>query len=629
MNEPVDELLKLQSAVSGRYTVEGEIGRGGMGIVYRAHDPALERTVAIKLLPPLLAAHGDLRERFLREARTAASLAHPHIVPIHLVEARDDVVFFVMGYVDGETLTSRVRRAGALAPLEVGRIVQEVAWALGYAHGRGVVHRDIKPDNILIEHATARTYVTDFGIARRSDRAALTSEGVVLGTAQFMSPEQAAGEAIDGRTDIYALGVVAYFALTAQLPFDAPTIQATLAMHLTQRPPPIASLRRDLPRPLVEAVDRCLAKQPSDRFQSGEELAEALNALVVPTADIAPLVRNWLRSAEQWMVVAWVLGINGVLLTTMAPSLVGMIALFAVTSLSGFSVDLLLKTRQLLREGYTHEDVRFASLLERQLRERELRSVLGDASAQARRRRTVARSLRFALVGGIAIIALSILRRLAPSLPHLLLQLPAWAAVVAFAMGLSLALINSARVQRSNLLYYSGVWRRGFGRSLFRVAGLGLERRRIGFSTGGTLLAGLPDAGSSADKAVVEEAVALVSRLEGHAAELLSKQHVLDDAVANVRASPELPATAVPAADATRPRADALLARRASGLEQLRAARDGVLEERASLQLAADNIRIQLLRLRTGTATIGDLQHDLSAARLLLQEVSPPDAIRR
>ena len=151
-----------------------------------------------------------MRDRFLREAHTAAGLAHPHIVPIHLVEAHDDIVFFVMGYVDGETLTSRVQRAGALPPLEVGRILQEVAWALGYAHGRGVVHRDIKPDNILIEHATARAYVTDFGIARREDAAPLTREGAILGTAQFMSPEQAAGQPIDGRSDIYALGVVAF-----------------------------------------------------------------------------------------------------------------------------------------------------------------------------------------------------------------------------------------------------------------------------------------------------------------------------------------------------------------------------------------------------------------------------------
>jgi serine/threonine-protein kinase len=380
---PSKELLTLQTAVAGRYAVDREIGRGGMGIVFRAQDLALERIVAIKLLPPELAVHEDLRERFLREARTAARLAHPHIVPIHIVEAHDDVVFFVMGYVDGETLTSRVQRAGALPPLEVGRIIQEVAWALGYAHGRGVVHRDIKPDNILIEHATARAYVTDFGIARRSDAAALTREGTVLGTAQFMSPEQAAGEAIDGRSDIYSLGVVAYFALTGRYPFDAPTVQATLAMHLTQPPPAIATLRADLPRPLIDVVNRCLEKEPIARFQTAEELAETLNALAVPTADIAPLVRNWLRVAEQWLVVVWVIVINALVIAAMAPQLVGTIALLAAASVSGLSVDLITRTRQLLREGYTHEDIRLASLLERQLRERELQSVLGDAVARA------------------------------------------------------------------------------------------------------------------------------------------------------------------------------------------------------------------------------------------------------
>jgi len=624
---PSDELLRLQAAVAGRYTVEREIGRGGMGIVYRARDLALERSVAIKLLPPRLAAHDDLRERFLREARTAASLAHPHIVPIHLVEAHDVVVFFVMGYVDGETLSSRVRRAGALPPLEVGRIIQEVAWALGYAHGRGIVHRDIKPDNILIEHATARAYVTDFGIARRDDGAALTREGVVLGTAQFMSPEQAAGEAIDGRSDIYALGVVAYFALTGRLPFDAPTVQATLAMHLTQPPPPIATLRADLPPPLVHAVDRCLAKQPAARFQSAEELAEALNALVTPTADIAPLVRNWLRVAEQWLVVVGVLGINAVLLAVMAPQLTGMIALLAAASLFGLSVDLVVKTRQLLREGYTHEDIRFASLLERQFRERELQSLLGDAAARARRRRTVARAAGVAGLGFVAIVALTMLHRLVPTLPRPLVAVPGVAAIMAFAMGLAVAVTTSARTQRSNLFYYNAVWRRWFGRWLFGMAGIGLGRRRLTGSTDvATLLANVSDSVRSSDRAPLEEAIVLLAQLEERATDLLSRERQLDRAIAEVGAPPQLPAPIAAGGYAAKPAAAALLERRSAGFEQLRTARDETAQGRASVQLAADNLRIQLLRLRTRTGTIGDLQHDLVAARGLLQAAAARSA---
>jgi eukaryotic-like serine/threonine-protein kinase len=473
---PSGELVMLQAAVAGRFNVEREIGRGGMAIVYRARDLALERPVAIKLLPKKLAAFDDLRERFIREARTAASLAHPHIVPIHLVEADDDVVFFVMGYIDGETLTTRVRRVGTLPPLEVGRIIQEVAWALGYAHGRKIVHRDIKPDNIMIEHGTARTYVTDFGIARRNDDAAMTREGVVLGTAQFMSPEQASGEALDGRSDIYSLGVVAFFALTGQLPFDAPTVQATLLMHITQPPPQIGTLRADLPGLLVDTVNRCLAKEPGARFQFAEELAEALNVLVVPTAEINPLVRNWLRVAEQWLVVVWVLGINASVLAIAAPAMTAMIVFLAVCGALGLSIDLVSRTRQLLREGYTHEDIRFASLLERQLRERELQSVLGDAAARATRRRTVAAAARVAAVGLAGIIVTSLLKRFVPAVPRVVITVAGYMAIIAFTMGIVLALASSARTQRSNLLYFSAVWRRWFGRWFFRAAGLGVRR---------------------------------------------------------------------------------------------------------------------------------------------------------
>ena len=623
------ERAMLQAAVAGRYTVENEIGRGGMGIVYRARDLALERPVAIKLLPPDLAAHDELRERFLREARTAAGLAHPHIVPIHLVEAHDDVVFFVMSFVDGETLSSRVRRVGALPPLEVARVIQQVARALGYAHRRGVVHRDVKPDNILIEHGTARTFVTDFGIARRSDAAALTREGVVLGTAQFMSPEQAAGEAIDGRSDIYALGVVAYFALTGRPPFDAPTMQATLAMHLTQAPQPIATLRADLPRQLIDAVDRCLAKDAADRFQTADELVVALDTLVTPTADIAPLVRNWLRVAEQWLVVVWVLGINGFLLAVMEPQLAGMVVLFAVASVLGISVDLVVRTRQLLREGYTHEDVRFASLLERRYRERELQSVLGDDVALARRRRMVMTAMQVAAAGVAGIVLFAVLKRVAPGVPSAVVTVGGFGAVIAFTLGAVLALTSSARMQRSNLFYYSAVWRRWFGRWLFLAAAMGIRRARFAPSTsasGAALAADVAKHVPPADRAILDDAADLFDRLAERAAELLMRERELDRALAEAGAV-ALPESRVGASTrsttdgegyATLPN-DALLERRSSGLEQLRAARDGMAHQRATLQIAGDNLRIQLLRLRARTGSVRDLEHDVAAARDVLE----------
>jgi len=185
------EFLSLQEVVAGRYSLEHELGRGGMGIVFLARDVALDRLVAIKLLPPALSTNPDLRERFLQEARTAAKLSHPYIVPIHSVEEHGDLVFFVMAFVDGESLGERVRRRGPLPIDEATRIIQEISWAVAYSHQHRIIHRDIKPDNILIDKATGRAVVTDFGIARVADSATATATGMVLGTIRYMSPEQA------------------------------------------------------------------------------------------------------------------------------------------------------------------------------------------------------------------------------------------------------------------------------------------------------------------------------------------------------------------------------------------------------------------------------------------------------
>ena len=179
---PGSEALRLQQAVAGRFVVEREIGRGGMGVVFLARDLSLSRPVAIKLLPFDASADDERRNRFMREARTAAGLAHPNIVPIYSVEATEDVVFFVMGFVDGETLGERVARRGPLSTAQVTRVVRDVARALAYAHGKGVVHRDVKPDNVLLELATGRVLVTDFGIARVDGGGTLTTTGAMVGT---------------------------------------------------------------------------------------------------------------------------------------------------------------------------------------------------------------------------------------------------------------------------------------------------------------------------------------------------------------------------------------------------------------------------------------------------------------
>src|SRR5690242_8831186 len=287
MTHPADQPLpaRLAQALGEAFTIEGEIGRGGMGVVYRARDERLQRRVAIKVLPPELAFQQEIRERFTREAQTAARLSHPHIVPIHTVGEGEGLVYFVMGYVDGESVAARIRRRGRLPAEEVRRIMRETADALSAAHALSVIHRDIKPDNILLEGTRGRVMVTDFGIAKAlstASGATLTGAGVAIGTPAFMSPEQAAGERdIDGRSDIYSLGIVAYQMLTGELPFSAPTVAGILMKQITEPAPDLRARRPDVPEDLALAVSRCLEKDPENRWPSADALRRALESRVV------------------------------------------------------------------------------------------------------------------------------------------------------------------------------------------------------------------------------------------------------------------------------------------------------------------------------------------------------------
>ncbi|MBW7934592.1 MAG: protein kinase [Gemmatimonadaceae bacterium] len=280
----------IASVLDSAYELDKEIGRGGMGIVFKARDRRLKRPVAVKLLPPELAFRSEIRSRFLREAETAAQLSHPNIVPIYSVDEKGGLVFFIMGFVDGDNLARRIHDRGPMPPEEVRRILREVADALAYAHANKVVHRDIKPDNILLDAQSQRPMVTDFGIARaisEGGEARLTATGIAIGTPAFMSPEQSAGDRdVDGRSDLYSLGVVAYQMLCGDLPFNANSTPALLVKHLSERPVPIDQ-RASVPPDLARAVMLLLEKDPANRFQSAAELKSALETGQVPALPAA------------------------------------------------------------------------------------------------------------------------------------------------------------------------------------------------------------------------------------------------------------------------------------------------------------------------------------------------------
>jgi len=273
---------RLLSALGGSYTIERELTGGGMALVFVGEDHDLGRKVVIKILPPELAASVSA-ERFRREILTVARLQHPHIVPILKAGEVDGLPYFVMPYVDGESIDIRLRRTPTFTVRETLGIMKDVARALAFAHAQGVVHRDIKPGNVLLAAGSAT--VTDFGVAkalssaRRSGEkgAGLTNTGMSLGTILYMAPEQAAGDPdIDGRADIYSLGITAYEMLAGTAPFAALGPRAMLTARLTLAPPPLSKIRKDVPAGLERLIARCLAIDPADRPQTAAELVEAL-----------------------------------------------------------------------------------------------------------------------------------------------------------------------------------------------------------------------------------------------------------------------------------------------------------------------------------------------------------------
>jgi serine/threonine-protein kinase len=473
---------ELATALAPDYTLDRELGRGGMGAVFLAHDTKLDRQVAIKALPPEHAVRPELRERFLRETRTAASFSHPNIVPVHGVEDRNQILCFVMGFVDGETLTQRVRRAGPLSPSEAARMIQEVAWALSYAHGRGIIHRDVKPDNIMLERATGRAVVTDFGIARSEATSGLTAVGEVIGTPHYMSPEQAAGETLDGRSDLYSLGCVAYFAVTGHPPFDAPNTTGLLALHLTQSPPAVLSKRPDLPVPLAKVIDQLLRKEPTARLASGEELVTALEALRAARPEIAPALRLFhQRSAMTLRGILIFVAFTPALLSGARLSGEGLIVPVALLTALGMMVTTVIgNVQQLVRQGFGYDDVSASALAlgaEQQEAVAALRNSV-DFAGRSRRRQIWSVAL-LSLAPVVFLLANFFLRTRVGDV--FVLTVPGIAIVTLAAMLFVIGVVTLATDERRQLRFerrLERIWTGKIGSLLFRFASWGVERER-------------------------------------------------------------------------------------------------------------------------------------------------------
>ncbi|MEO8334374.1 MAG: serine/threonine-protein kinase [bacterium] len=619
LTETSPDLQILERAVAGRYALERELGRGGMGVVLLARDLSLDRLVALKLLPMLLAAQPLLRERFLREARTAAGLSHPNIVPIHAVETHDGIVFIAMAFIDGETLAERVRRTGPLPPHEVARILREVAWALAYAHGRGIVHRDIKPENILIERASGRALVTDFGIAqaRKTPGAdhRLTLEGQLIGTVAFMSPEQSAGEAVDGRSDLYALGGVGYFALTGRAPFEATTLEALLVARYTRAAPSIELARPDVPHALAAVIDRCLAREPHDRYASAEAVAEALSESTgrSGTQDIALPVRSFLRAAEQsvWLgtLIAVFTVIYGLPSTRrLLPLVAGII--FGVLVLS---IDLVRRARELQAEGFGAADVRRGFEVERATHAEEQRQLF-DARRTAARRRTRLRAWTTFGVGVALRVAIQFvgLQRMRGStgMPFVIVGMIVLDLVNT--VSLVVALNTSARTECRAFRLATWLWASRFGVAFFGIAGLWLRRAETRpFATRGTLESRLADLTPVAVTTRFPELPAMLRQLEKSQAEIRLREFEVTRALSeagDARPSNDKPISV--AHDTTSE--NALAHRRSVLLVEMRDALAATRARRTTIAAALENVRIQLLRISAGIGTPEDMREEVA-----------------
>ena len=614
MSHPPTEFLDLQAALAGEYSIQRELGRGGMGIVYLARDVQLDRDVAIKVLPTDLAHTPAARERFLREARMAAGLSHPHIVPIHRVAEMGGFVFFVMSYVEGETLGERIRTRGPLPPADATRVMREVAWALAYAHGRGIVHRDVKPDNILLESRTGRALVTDFGIAHgESDTGIVTDSGKIMGTANFMSPEQAAGAPVDGRSDIYALGVVGHLAVSGRLPFESSNLPALLLRQATEEAPSVMRVAPGLPPALGAAIDRCLARNPDDRFADGETLAEALVPAQEVRPALPPTLRSWLAARNPLIApyMAW----SGLFsfLTSMnllvwlagqrpdGPAdilLLAGIAALPIGPIVGFHV---YQAYRQFRAGHTLADLRSALAIARRERE-ESESLVGDEAESG-----PLRMLRLATIGSASWLAVTFVLLASGVIHENRTSMWVFLSPIGTTMLLGAA-SNALDVQfipdRIRKWWRTGIrdrlWNSRLGEWLARKLGAPERSQLAGASAFRATEAALGVAAS-------ELFAALPKEWREQLAELPATVAALEARAAEARADIDVVAAMAPEGTA-----DA---------ELLAARRDAASKRLADSVAALEGIRLDLLRLHAGAGDLAPLTTLMDAARLIGEDL--------
>jgi serine/threonine-protein kinase len=601
-----------------------------MGIVFLARDVALDRLVAIKLLPPDLAHRGELRERFLREARTAAKLSHPNIVPIHAVEEHGDLVFFVMTYVEGQTLTERIAALGPFPVREGVRVLREVAWALVHAHGHGLVHRDIKADNVLVERGTGRVLVTDFGIALVGQPAEAGAE--IVGTPEFMSPEQIRGDAVDPRTDLYSWGVLAFLALSGQYPLKAGSPPEIMAHHLGTEPPRLATVAPGVPASLADLVDRCLEKDREERIQSAADLADRLGAALGERHELPVPVRHFVeelkRRGERSPLLVYVL-----LTVWLGPLAIGMALTFPLAARIPFLLALAAaavaipiaavapRVRRVLGAGYALDDVVQGLQQDLEARQEELVFLYGERYRQhARRLRRIAYASFAGAVGGIVAIGSSLD-------PSLALVAGTGASVLVGAVTGLRADKRSDKKARRRLKF----WKGRLGQWLFRLSGFKLKRQALP----STALTARPT-----ELAVGAAVLSLYESLPGEAREALPDLpkvvRGLEDDAQRMRLLVEEYTEAMRSLDDLKsPGAEgvALARRRSQARQRIAPFRDEAQRRLQDAVAALETLRVDMLRLSAGTAELTSVTTRLGSAREVAADIQQlldaQDEVRR